>query len=150
MQILKPSESQKQTQTNSPHFLFKAKTKGKEAVGILSVADKSWPAISGPWGNGYLPEGDYIAEGFEKTDGAAYSYVDKYTGQICGFYIRLTPKFSTKRFDLLIHFDGNVRGSLGCCAIQVKNIFEALEIYDFLKDLMTKNKTVDFSAVYNA
>ncbi len=150
MQTLKQSESPNQTQTSSPHFLFKAQTKGKEAVGTLSVADKSWPAISGPWGNGYLPEGDYIAEGFEKTDGAAYSYVDKETGQICGFYIRLTPKFSTKRFDLLIHFDGNIRGSLGCCAIKVGTLFEAMLIYDFLKDLMTKNKTVAFSAVYNS
>lgn len=124
----------------SQSFHFKASVDGKTATGTLSFGTKTWPAVSGPWGKGYLPAGEYEAYGFWDTDGAAYSYVDKATGEITGFYVRLEPKFKTDRDQLLIHFDGNVEGSLGCIAIKCDNRLKALDIYFDLKKIMQAGK----------
>jgi len=135
-----PASPPFQTEKPSQSFLFKATVSGKRAEGILSFGGKSWPAISGPWGNGYLPAGEYEAYGFWDTDGAAYSYIDKATGEVTGFYIRLEPKFKTERNQLLIHFDGNVEGSLGCIAIKCDSRLKALDIYFDLKKIMQAGK----------
>jgi hypothetical protein len=68
-------------------------------------------AISGGGGKGALPNGEYIAHGFYDTDNPAMSRFG------IGFYIRLEPQFKTDRTDLLIHFDGNKLGGLGCICL---------------------------------
>ncbi len=135
-----PVSPQSVTEKHSQGFHFKASINGKTATGTLSFGTKIWPAVSVAWGKGYLPAGEYEAYGFWDTDGAAYSYVDKATGEITGFYIRLEPKFKTERDQLLIHFDGNVEGSLGCIAIKCDNRLKALDTYFDLKKIMQVGK----------
>lgn len=120
-------------------FLFKATVKDKEAIGILSYGEKSWPVISGRWGKGYLPEGLYEAYGFWDESGDAYSYKDEHDRKI-GFFIRLEPKFKTDRTQLLIHFDGNVEGTLGCIGIKPTGYLNALDTYSDLKKIMQVGK----------
>lgn len=144
--LFKQIETVSDTKQNG--FIFKATIldkdglpdkNGNEALGTLSYGDKSWPAISGRWGKGYLPQGLYEAYGFWDESGEAYSYKDEHDRKI-GFYIRLEPKFKTDRTQLLIHFDGNVEGTLGCIGIKPTGYLNALDAYSDLKKIMQVGK----------
>lgn len=96
----------------------------------LSAPDgKIWPAVSGPYGKGKLPSGQYlITEPVEiKSMASKYdSYRDK-----SGFawWCRIKPLFETDRSGFGIHPDGNVPGTLGCIGIRLevtREVFEAL------------------------
>lgn len=84
----------------------------------LRWGGESWPAVSGPHGNGRLPEGKYTIE-VDRRTGQSTSlgkgYRDRETG--LEWFVPLTPHFSTGRTGLGIHPDGNVPGTLGCVGI---------------------------------
>jgi len=69
-------------------------------------------AISGPYGNGAAPNGDYTVNNFETRTESGYKRDN------VGFKFDLNPTFDTKRTALQIHPDGNgpgtVVGTLGC------------------------------------
>jgi len=73
-------------------------------------------AISGPYGNGAAPNGDYTVNNFETRTESGY------VRDNVGFKFDLNPTFDTKRTALQIHPDGNgtgtVVGTLGCIGLQ--------------------------------
>jgi uncharacterized protein (TIGR00725 family) len=94
------------------------KITGKKAEGTLKWPAKSLAssAISGPYGNGYLPAGSYLAfrnKMLDKPSGS--SYCD--TKNKCWMQ-PLDPQFSTTRTDLGIHPDGGPAGTEGCIGIE--------------------------------
>jgi hypothetical protein len=77
--------------------------------------DSDWfHAISGPWGNGLLPAGDYSVER-ARPGITALGFVDPTSNE--GWFIPLTPQFETTRRGFGIHPDGNVPGTQGCVGI---------------------------------
>jgi hypothetical protein len=68
-------------------------------------------AISGPHGNGTLPNGDYIVNNLRNRT------VSGFTRDGVGFSLDLEPLFKTQRTLLRIHPDGNTFGTLGCIGI---------------------------------
>ncbi len=79
---------------------------------LWSPHGNSWPASSGPWGKGRLPDGIYLIE---------RPVLTREKGMIdnndLGWKARLVPQFKTERFALLIHPDGGVAGTMGCIGI---------------------------------
>jgi RHS repeat-associated protein len=75
----------------------------------------SWPAGSGPWGNGQLPPGTYTLPSPPVTVPPNHpnqpSYCD---GSGNCWWQPITPNFPTNRTGLGIHPDGNVPGTAGC------------------------------------
>jgi hypothetical protein len=94
-------------------------------------------AISGGAGKGALPSGEYLAKGFEYTNDPAMSRLG------IGFCIRLYPQFETDRTYLLIHFDGNELGGLGCICLLPQDtqtrLSEVIHIRDKMRDIMAAN-----------
>lgn len=86
---------------------------------LLVWGEKTYEAVSGPHGNGSLPEGYYDVFTDKVVDdpnmGAAYCL-----GGIC-FFIPIQPKFETHRYGFGIHPDGNVPGTLGCIGLTGMN-----------------------------
>lgn len=75
----------------------------------------SWPAGSGPFGNGPLPPGEYTLVGAPFT----VSPPDYGNGAFCDaqgdcWFQRIVPNFPTDRDSLGIHPDGNIVGTRGC------------------------------------
>lgn len=88
----------------------------------------SWEAVSGPFGNGALPVGNYIVKRNRVTsftDAIASSYRDP-SGE--GFFLPLEPQFETTRSGFGIHPDGGVPGTLGCIGLKgsTKSFYDAL------------------------
>jgi len=95
---------------------------------LCSPEGYNWPAISGPYGKGKLPSGEYlIAEPVEiKSTAAKYNpYRDK-SGFV--WWCQLTPLFETDRSGFGIHPDGNISGTLGCIGICIDNTREVFEV----------------------
>ena len=75
-------------------------------------AEDSWSSISGPYGNGSLPNGNYLGDNLRTRIESGY------TRDGVGFSVDLNPQFQTTRTLLRIHPDGGVIGTLGCIGIQ--------------------------------
>lgn len=88
---------------------------------------RRWPAVSGPYGKGELPEGGYtiappaILEGVPANE----AYRDK-KGHT--WFAPLRPQFPTDRSGFGIHPDGNVPGTLGCIGLTQEDTREILEL----------------------
>jgi len=97
-------------------------------TGNLIINGKMFQCNSGGWGNGPLPAGLYQVDAAIRIPDIAKNAAYKRTE--FPWYARLTPLFKTSRDGLLIHPDGNVKGSLGCVAITEndKELFELLSI----------------------
>jgi hypothetical protein len=91
-------------------------SKGQRAYleGTFTFQGVDYPAVTGPWGNGPLPTGEYTAKYFmPRTES---SYTDP-SG--LGWSVYLSPNFSTGRSELLIHPDGGRWfGTKGCIGIR--------------------------------
>ena len=75
----------------------------------------SWPAGSGPWGNGQLPAGDYTLPGPPVPVPSSHPNQSSYCdGAGNCWWQPTTPNFPTNRTGLGIHPDGNVPGTAGC------------------------------------
>jgi len=76
---------------------------------------QSWPAGTGPWGNGALPPGSYTVNGSPVTvppsNPQQASYCD---GAGNCWWQPITPNFPTTRTGLGIHPDGGTAGTAGC------------------------------------
>jgi RHS repeat-associated protein len=91
------------------------------STGTISQTDangnvtNSWPAGSGPWGNGQSPPGDYTLPSppvpVPPSHPNQASYCDA-SGNC--WWQPITPNFPTNRTGLGIHPDGNVPGTAGC------------------------------------
>ena len=93
-------------------------------------------ALSGPYGLGALPEGRYtIQKPYKLSDNGQ---VDAYMGEFYAWVAPLTPEFKTERDGLLIHPDGNMKGTKGCIGI-VKDDHDCyIALCDLFLDLNSK------------
>jgi hypothetical protein len=114
------------------HFMPWKFTEGK----LWSPQGRSWPAVSGPWGKGHLPDGPYTIERPVLTDEKPMKDVNGF-----GWKARLVPNFKTERFGLLIHPDGNVPGTLGCIGICKPT--DTTSLYDDLMNNSDRSLVVD-------
>lgn len=87
-------------------------------------------AISGPYGKGPLPKGQYMMKPavlIDADDESNKGFMDK---RGLAWWAALVPSFETHRTGLGIHPDGNVEGTLGCIGITVDDTrtwFQRLE-----------------------
>jgi RHS repeat-associated protein len=107
-------------------------------TGTLSQTDSngnvtnSWPAGSGPWGNGQLPPGDYTLPSGPVPVLPIHPNQSSYCdGAGNCWWQPITPNFPTNRNGLGIHPDGNVPGTAGC--IGAKNN-DTTDLYDALRN----------------
>ncbi|WP_082541750.1 MULTISPECIES: RHS repeat domain-containing protein [unclassified Rhizobacter] len=88
------------------------------------------PAVSGPWGNGRLPEGVYDGSNFRPRNEVGNKAM-QCEGR--GWSLDLDPTFQTSRDLLRIHPDGNVPGTQGCigpaCGAAQRTVHDALREY---------------------
>lgn len=96
-----------------------------------------WFAVSGGYGNGEMDLGEYIINSVKQFPDQEQFNPYKKEGFPWG--APLTPKFKTKRTDILIHPDGNVYGSLGCVAIQKDDI----SLFYFIKGILMQQKLIN-------
>lgn len=87
----------------------------------------TYPAVSGPFGKGRLPEGDYTGRDLKRRTKK---------GMVCdgsktGWSLNLEPNFLTKREDLRIHPDQTPPGTEGCIGV---NCGESEQLYQDLKN----------------
>ena len=82
-----------------------------------------WSAVSGPLGNGGLPNGRYTCTNLHTRTTPAM------VKEGVGFSVDVNPQFNTNRTLLRIHPDGNVAGTQGCIGIteEVRECYEALK-----------------------
>lgn len=96
------------------------KGEGSRVIGSLEWAGESFDVVSGGYGKGELPNGNYTikvryaAEG--NKNNMASGFIDSKTGK--GWFLPLEPKFSTTRSGFGIHPDGNKPGTKGCVGLQ--------------------------------
>ena len=88
----------------------------------------SWSANSGPWGNGRLPNGEWIGSN------ARTRTSDAMVRNGVGFSVDLDPTFNTSRDLIRIHPDGNVRGTQGCIGLtgnraQLNSFYDQIDAY---------------------
>jgi len=77
-----------------------------------TITDGNWSAVSGPWGNGSLENGDYTSNNLRDNRTGAYS------NNGVGYTFDLNPTFSTGRSLLRFHPDGgNYLGTQGCIGL---------------------------------
>jgi RHS repeat-associated protein len=88
------------------------------------------PAVSGPWGNGKLPEGVYKGSNLRQRNERGNKAM-QCEGK--GWSLDLDPTFQTTRDLLRIHPDGNVAGTEGCigpsCGAAQQVVYDALRGY---------------------
>lgn len=113
----------------------KAGERSQMKTGEITINGHSYKFNSGGWGRGNLPAGTYTVSGGERTTDPAM------TRDGVGFMFQLSDKYDPRvggeaRSGLLIHPDGNVRGTLGCIGIEGNR--EQLET--FYKDMQTELK----------
>ncbi len=102
----------------------------------------SSPAISGPYGKGALPEGDYVGDNFRVRATKAMTVSDS-QGKT-GWSLDLTPQFKTDRSLLRVHPDGNVPGTQGCISPQN----QAREWGRLLQDQVQKHGSIPVHVDY--
>jgi len=85
--------------------------------GYQCVAD-SWDAVSGPWGNGALPKGDWFSEQITLLDPLTQPNFESYSKENFGFWMKLNPTFNTTRNGIGYHPDGGTFfGTSGCIGL---------------------------------
>lgn len=112
---------------------------------IFTFQGVDYPAVSGPWGKGSLPGGDYIAKYFMPRTETSYKDPDG-----LGWSVYLEPNFGTGRNQLLIHPDGGPWfGTLGCIGIQgnTNGLYKAFQEY-FKSNNSFKVKVIDATPIF--
>lgn len=93
---------------------------------------QSWPANSGPWGNGQLPPGDYTLNGGPSAVPPSHPDYNSYCdGSGNCWWQPITPNFETNRDGLGIHPDGGTAGTAGCIGATNQN---TQDIYNTLNN----------------
>lgn len=87
---------------------------------------KEWRAVSGPFGKGSAPPGQYLIKKLvdipDVPENAAYK------GPEGCWFAPLEPAFKTDRTGLGIHPDGNVPGTLGCIGVNKADSAAVMEV----------------------
>lgn len=100
---------------------------GSRVIGKLYWDEDEYHVVSGGYGKGAIPDGSYDIERYKAVAGNISTmksgFVNPVNGR--GWFLPLTPKFSTTRHGFGIHPDGNLPGTKGCVGLQgadIKNI----------------------------
>jgi hypothetical protein len=103
-------------------MLYRIKSKS------LSFNGQTYSAVSGPYGDGKLPTGNYAVKVREAVEGSTMT--SPYcAGGVC-FFIPIEPLFNAKgRTGFGIHPDGNVAGTKGCIGISSNDAKAFLEAW---------------------
>jgi len=85
----------------------------------------SWNAVSGPYGNGQLPHGEWRAYSITRLDPLNQPNFSSYSRDGFDFWMGLDPQFTTTRNGIGVHPDGEAlgswwlnNGSSGCIVLQ--------------------------------
>jgi hypothetical protein len=101
-------------------FVKKQKGEGSRMIGTLEWGDYEYKIVTGGYGKGQIPDGMYEIKVRNSVVGNSNTmqsgFVNPLTGR--GWFIPLTPKFSTSRDGFGIHPDGNLPGTKGCLGLQ--------------------------------
>lgn len=106
---------------------------------FVTFQGEKYAAESGPWGNGKLPEGNYLGDNLRIRTHTAMIDPDGF-----GWSLDLSPQFQTDRTLLRIHPDGNTPGTLGCIGVQA----DARLLYDRLKNFLQSRDSVRVKVQY--
>jgi hypothetical protein len=83
----------------------------------LSWDADMYQAVTGPWGLGPLPRGEYTIKVHDVVENSLNpGLIDPITKK--SWFIPIVANFQTKRNSLGIHPDGNVPGTEGCIGLQ--------------------------------
>lgn len=108
--------------------------RGKGAIGSLEWRGATYTAVSGPYGLGRLPLGDYEIRRASVVEGPdlrpPYCVVEN--GRTLCWFIPLTPLFPTSRSGFGIHPDGNVPGSEGCIVMRSPGVAAFWDLWSSL------------------
>lgn len=100
-----------------------------------------WPVLSGGWGKGPLPIGNYLLNSIRKLPITPENKSFQREG--LPWVATLSPQFVTNRTDLCIHPDGGIRGTLGCVGIgHLDMVF-----YQLIGYLLKTVKTIPLSVI---
>ncbi len=101
-------------------FVKMKKGKGSRVIGILKWGADEYEVVSGGYGKGAIPNGSFDIERYKAVSGDKSTmksgFVNPANGR--GWFLPLTPKFSTARHGFGIHPDGNLPGTKGCVGLQ--------------------------------
>lgn len=101
-----------------------SKGEGSRLLGKLKWFNDEYQVITGGYGKGEIPNGLYNVEVYKAVEGDKFSmksgFVNPITGR--GWFLPLTPKFTTARHGFGIHPDGNLPGTKGCVGLQGDDI----------------------------
>jgi len=101
-------------------FIKTSKGTGSRMTGKLKWFPDEYEVITGGYGKGAIPDGIYDIEIYKAVEGDKTSmktgFINSATGR--GWFLPLSPKFSTTRHGFGIHPDGNLPGTKGCVGLQ--------------------------------
>ena len=105
-------------------FVKTKKGAGTRITGKLKWHSNEFEVVTGGYGKGPVPDDLYDIEVFRAVEGdisnLKYGFVNPITGR--GWFLPLTPKFTTTRHGFGIHPDGNLPGTKGCVGLQGADI----------------------------
>jgi len=105
-------------------FIKTSKGTGTRMIGKLKWFPDEYEVVTGGYGKGAIPDGLYDIEVYKAVEGDKTSmktgFINSITGR--GWFLPLSPKFSTTRHGFGIHPDGNLPGTKGCVGLQDKDI----------------------------
>jgi hypothetical protein len=109
---------------------------------MLSWEADTYDAVSGPWGLGPLPKGQYVIRVRDVvTKSPKAGYTDPLTND--SWFIPIKPNFQTSRSGFGIHPDGNVPGTEGCIGLRGKDASKFWEKWNSIAlDLLPATLTV--------
>ena len=109
----------------------------KKAEGILYFNGLSVKFISGMFGKGYAPLGEYRAYKVFMEDRDAFKQFS------FGWQVPIEAKFKTDRTGLAVHPDGNSPGTLGCigCDFQTKDA--NVRMYNKFRDYFDRENILE-------
>jgi len=113
------------------------------AEGSLYFNNDMYKIVSGPYGKGYAPKGKYKAYSgqLKHRDEEAYSQFG------FGWCLPIGSQFETDRTGLMLHPDGNVKGSLGCIVFQFEGLDENVHCYNSLRDYFERSNILNVEVV---
>ena len=101
-------------------FVKTKKGTGSRVIGKLKWGVDEYEVVSGGYGKGAIPNGIYDIERYKAVVGDKSTmksgFVNPANGR--GWFLPLTPRFSTVRHGFGIHPDGNLPGTKGCVGLQ--------------------------------
>ncbi len=101
-------------------FTKKKAGDGSRMIGKLTWGVDEYEVVTGGYGKGPIPDGAYDIEVYNAVVGDSSSMRSGFVNPLNGggWFLPLTPKFSTTRDGFGIHPDGNLPGTKGCVGLQ--------------------------------